>query len=138
MPKGNRTSRLQGFADPPSLPGWQARALQRVANRQRKSKRAAEREGGVLAVYDLDFRPLIDEACHRRGISMAGYARRALAAMIAYDLDLPLPEVLKHMPMPTQYREYGGTGRNTKTEDSGQGYGPWIIEGVGHDNAEAS
>lgn len=136
MTKGNRKSRLQGFADPPSAPNWREAALGRVLFRQKKSKRKTERDGGVLAVYDLEFRPLIDEACYRRGISMAGYARRALAAMIAYDLDLPLEEVTKHMPYPTEYRAFGGTGRHMKTADDGQGYGDWNIEGVGNGSAE--
>lgn len=138
MTKGNRTSRLQGFADPPSVPNWREIALGRVITRQKKSKRKAERDSGVLAVYDLDFRPLLDEACHRRGISMAGYARRAIAAMIAYDLELPLSEVTKHMPYPTEYRLFGGTGRHMKTADDGQGYGNWHIEGVGRDNSDGS
>jgi hypothetical protein len=105
--------------------------------RQKKSKRALERASGVLAVFDLEMRPLLDEACYRRGISMAGYARRAIAAMIAHDLGLPLSEVTKHMPYPTEYRAFGGTGRNIKTEDSGKGYGPWTIEGVS-DGGEAA
>jgi hypothetical protein len=132
MTKGNRQSRLQGFADP-SDPDWRKNAMRRVMLRSKGSKRAAERDGGVLAVFDLGFRQLLDEACYRRGISLAGYARRAIAAMVAHDLGIPLAEALKHMPLPTEYRVYGGTGRNTKTIDTGEGFGPWHIEGVSGD-----
>lgn len=118
---------LQGFADP-SIPGWQAKALERVQARQKKTKRHTERRSGVLATFDEPFRVLLDEACRRRGLSMQGYARRAIGAFIANDLGLRLPEVLQHSARPTAYRIDGGFGRKERTEDDGRGFGAWVIE----------
>jgi len=122
-PRGN----LAGFTDP-STPGWQQRALERVQARQKRSKRHTERVSGVLATFDDPFRVLLDEACMRRGISMQGYARRAIAAFVAHDLDIPLSEVLKHMAVPTEYRAAAGFGRSRKTGDDGRGFGAWFID----------
>lgn len=118
---------LQGFADP-STPGWQQGALDRVIGRQKKTKRHTERKSGVLATFDDPFRVMLDEACKRRNVSMSGYARRAIGAFIAYDLGLPLGEVLKHAARPTPYRQEGGAGWPTRTEDDGRGNGPWFID----------
>jgi len=124
---GNPRPDLQGFADV-STPGWQDAALARVLRRQKKTKRHTERKSGVLATFDDPFRVLLDEACERRNISMAGYARRAIGAFVAHDLGLPLSAVLKHMARPTDYRQDAGAGRPTRTEDDGRGKGAWFIE----------
>lgn len=129
MPKGNPKGNLAGFTDR-AVPGWEADALARIGLRQKKTKRHAERKSGVLAVYDPPFQTYFDEAAHRRGTSLAGYARRALAAFVAYDLGIPIEEVAKHMPRPTEYRAGGGVGRMERTEDDGTGFGPWIITEV--------
>lgn len=129
MPKGNPKGNLAGFTDR-SVPGWQADALNRISLRQKKTKRHAERKSGVLAVYDPPFQTYFDEAAHRRGMSHAGYARRALAAFVAYDLGLPVAEVAKYMPRPSEYRAAGGVGRQNRTEDNGVGFGQWMITGV--------
>lgn len=129
MAKGNPKGNLAGFSDP-SKPGWQLDALNRCKLRQKRTKRHAERKSGVLAVYDPPFQTYFDEAAHRRGMSLAGYARRALAAMVAHDLDIPIEEVAKYMPRPTEYRAGGGVGRQDRTEDDGTGFGPWFITGV--------
>lgn len=126
MSKGNPKGNLAGYTDP-SEPGWEQRALNRIKQRQKKSKRWTERTSGVLAVYDDPFKTLIDEAAQRRGISLAGYARRAIAAMVAYDLGIPLEEATQHMPHPTEYRIGGGAGRPAKIVDKGTGFGPWKI-----------
>lgn len=124
-PRGN----LAGFTDP-SVPGWQRIALERVKARQKKTKRHTERSSGTLVTYDDPLRPLLDEACRRRNMSMQGYARRALGAFIARDLGLPLSEVLSNMPTPTPYRAGGGSGRKDRTHDDGRGMGPWLITGL--------
>lgn len=125
-PKGN----LAGFTDP-SVPGWQVRALERVKQRQKKTKRHMERGSGTLATYDDGLRPLLDEACRRRGTSMQGYVRRALCAFIAYDLGLPLGEVTKFTSPPTRYGANGGRGRPVRIDDDGTGHGQWQIEKLG-------
>lgn len=122
-PKGN----LAGWSDPEE-PGWQQRAMDAVVARRKKTKRNGERKNGLGVYYDDGFRPLLDEACRRRGISMAGYARRAVAAFVAHDLGLPLSEVAADMARPTGYRVEGGHGRGDKTHDDARGMGPWKIE----------
>jgi len=127
---GNPNGNLAGFTDP-SEPGWQARALLRVKQRQKKTKRHTERTSGTLATFDEGLRPLLDEACRRRGTSMAGYLRRALCAFIAYDLGLPLSEVTKFTSPPTTYSPTGGHGRKLRIDDDGTGFGSWRIEKLG-------
>lgn len=127
---GNPRGNLAGFTDP-STPGWQARALERVKQRQKKTKRHTERTSGTLATYDDGLRPLLDEACKRRGTSMQGYLRRALCAFIAYDLGLPLSEVTKFTSPPTRYNASAGNGRRIRVDDDGTGHGSWQIEKLG-------
>lgn len=130
MTQGNRdSSRLQGFADP-SVPGWEKRALEAVKARQKKSKRWTERRDGVLCTFDMGAKVLLSEAARRRGISMAGYARRALAAMIAYDLDIPIGQVTQYMSVPVEYKATLSNGRPVRLNDDGRGYGPWVITGL--------
>lgn len=127
----NRESRLQGWADP-SVPGWEQRALDAVKGRQKKSSRMHERRDGVLATFDIEFKVLLDEAAKRRGISMAGYTRRALAAFVSHDLDLPLEDVTKYMSKATNYREWGAHGRPlVRLDDDGKGFGRWVIVQLG-------
>lgn len=127
----NHESRLQGWADR-SEPGWERRALDAVKGRQKKSHRYSERKDGVLATFDIECKVLLDEAARRRGISMAGYARRALAAFIAYDLGLPLEEVTQYMSRATEYREWGAHGRPlVRINDDGSGFGRWVIVELG-------
>lgn len=120
---------LQGFADRPSVPGWQERAIERVRARQHKTRRANERKNGTYIFYDDPLRVLLDEACKRRNISLTGYVRRAMVAMIAYDLKMELAEVAQHGAVPAGYGATGG-GRLTRTQDDGRGKGPWRITGV--------
>lgn len=122
--------RLQGFtAPPPSEPGWEERAIAAVRARQHETRRANERKNGLYVFFDDPMRVLLDEACFRRGISLTGYMRRAMAAFIAYDLDLPLEEVTRHGAQPAGYGATGG-GRRTRTQDNGRGMGPWDITGL--------
>jgi hypothetical protein len=133
----NRDStRLQGFADP-SVPGWQQRAINAVKERQQKTHRSNERKNGLYIFFDDPLRVLLDEACHRRDISLTGYIRRAMIAFIAHDLGLPLEEVAQHAAVPAGYGTAGGAslprgegGRLIRSTDTGRGRGPWQITGV--------
>lgn len=120
---------LQGFADP-SVPGWQDRAIARVASRQAKTRRHNERKNGLYLFFDDPLRVLLDEACKRRDISLTGYARRAMVAMIAHDLGMDLADVAQHGAVPAGYGETGG-GRLKRTHDDGKGRGPWNILKLG-------
>lgn len=127
---GNPRGNLAGYTDP-SEEGWQARALLRVKERQKKTKRHTERVSGTLATYDAGLRPLLDEACRRRGTSMQGYVRRALCAFIAHDLGLPLSEVTRFTSPPRPYNSGGGSAWQVRQDDDGRGYGGWCIERLG-------
>lgn len=123
--------RLQGWAAPaPSEPGWQERVIARVKARQQETRRHNERKNGLYLFFDDPLRLLLDEACFRRDISLTGYARRAMIAMIAHDLDMPLEEVAQHAAVPAGYGATGG-GRLKRTQDDGKGKGPWRILGLG-------
>lgn len=126
---GNPKPDLQGWADRPSDPAWKERAIARVRARQHKKRRHNERKNGIWTFFDDEFRYLLDEACMRRNISLTGYARRAMAAMIAYDLGMELEDVTKYGSQPAPYAGNGG-GRLTRTHDNASGQGPWRITEV--------
>jgi hypothetical protein len=103
-----------------------------VKGRQLKSHRHHERRDGVTAVFDIECKVLLDAAAHKRGITMAGYARRALAAFIAHDLGMSITEVTQYMSQPSGYREIGAHGRPlVRLNDDGEGYGDWTIYELG-------
>jgi hypothetical protein len=120
-PYGN----LAGFTDPED-PNWRQNALARVRARQKKTHRNKERTNGMYLFYDEGMRALLDEAARRRGISRVGYGRRAVAAFIAHDLNLPIEEVLQYTAKPAPYEGTPG-GIVKKINDDGEGYGPWPI-----------
>lgn len=125
-PNGN----LAGWADPPSDPDWKKKALERVIARQKPHTNRTKRRNGLMLYFDDPFRVLLDAAASRRGMSLAGYCRRAVAAMIAHDFGLEPGQVMMHSARPTEYRADAGHGRAIKTNDDGTGYGPWRIEAV--------
>lgn len=119
---------LQGFADP-EIPGWQQRALDRVAERQspkRSKHKGGDRKNGLYLFFDDGFRVLLDEAARRRDISLTGYCRRAIAAFLAHDLGIPFEDVVKHTASPSKYMQSGG-GTGGKGYDEGLGKGDWTI-----------
>lgn len=126
---GNPYGNLAGISDP-SIPGWQERAFERVKARQKGSKRRTERQDSLRTVWDRPFRALLDEAARRRGMSMAGYCRRAIAAFVAHDLGIAPDEAGQYMPIPTPYRTHHGMGNIVKTRDNLSGYGRWVITGL--------
>lgn len=108
--------------------GWQERALGRVSERQKGSQRSTERKHGMYLFIDDRFKALLDEAAMRRDISMTGYARRAVAAMIARDLGLDFEEVVMHSAQPTNYKQTNVRGPKAKSYDNGKNHGPWAID----------
>ena len=107
--------------------GWEERAMRRVASRQKGSQRSTERKHGMYLFFDDDFRIFLDEAAQRRNISMTGYMRRAVAAMVAHDLGIPYEAVVRHSAQPTTYNQTSARGPQKKTFDDGQGHGVWAI-----------
>lgn len=124
-PNGN----LAGFTDKED-PDWVQNALDRVRHRETTKVRRHRRTRGTFIYYDDPLRIFFDEAARRRGITLAGYARRALVAMIAFDLGMPPEELSKNMAQP---QPYGGETPMKKgsTHDDYQGHGRWKILGLG-------
>lgn len=101
--------------------------MRRVAGRQKGSQRSTERKHGMYLFMDDEMKVLLDEVSMRRDISMTGYARRAVAAMIAHDLGLPFETVVKHSAQPTTYKQTNVAGPKPKSFDDGKGAGNWEI-----------
>lgn len=131
-PKGKG---LAGSADD-RTPGWEARTNERVrqseADRMRKNK--AKRDVQARLEWDLEMQILLRLAAEKRGMPTTAYARRAIAAFVASDLDLPFEEVcglfaapfkpgeMLRADVPNSRRETRG-----KTRDDGKGYGSWAV-----------
>lgn len=113
-----------------SAPNWREKAMGRVVARQRLSSRATNRSHGMYIFMDDPMKALVDEAAFRRGISMAGYIRRALGAMIAHDLGLTLHDVVKHSALPNTYEQNRFGNRRPRTQDDAEGFGDWKITGL--------
>lgn len=111
--------------------GWQERALGRVRSRQRLSSRSAQRKHGIYIFMDDEMKVLIDEAAHRRGISMSGFVRRATAALVAHDLGLDFKDVVKYSAKPNDYEQKRlGNGARPSRQDDGEDFGQWNITGI--------
>jgi hypothetical protein len=116
-------------------PGAAERTKARVdATEAKKQRRKGRRRGGTLTIeFDLPFRAYLRDAAETRNMGINGYARRAVAAFIAYDLGIPFEEVTKHFAAPSKHGEVlrrdDGTPRAPFGEsfDDGEGYGPWRI-----------
>jgi hypothetical protein len=74
-----------------------------------------------------------------RGISVAGYVRRAIGSFVAADLGVPNAEVLRHVPMAAPRGKWvrrpiadpsKGATTAGRTHDTGVGFGPWVASGV--------
>ena len=124
-PYGN----LAGFTDQED-PAWMENALDRVRARETTINRRKRRTRGTFIYYDDPLRQFFDEAARRRGMTLAGYARRALVAMIAFDLKVDAEELSKNMAQP---QPYGGVvpERKGATYDDFRGHGSWRILGLG-------
>lgn len=111
-----------------SRAGWQQRAVHGVGvtsgERERKKKVLT-----VGANVPWQFKALISMAAKRRGISISGYVRRALAAFVASDLEMSYEDVLREFPYPAPSGASGAQWvHNDLTPqdfDNGEGYGDW-------------
>lgn len=124
-PRGN----LAGFTDPED-PNWMANALDRVRAREVTINRRKRRTRGTFLYYDDGLREFFDEAARRRGMTLAGYARRALVAMIAFDLNVDAEELSKYTAQPQPYGAVTPARRGA-THDDFTGHGRWRILGLG-------
>jgi hypothetical protein len=88
----------------------------------------------LTVVCDIEFRRLLRAAADQRGMSAVGYVRRATAAFIASDLEIPFeavaaltpkpaaPEGIKSLPL--EQRPAYNPG---KWRDDGVGHGSWVV-----------
>lgn len=74
------------------------------------------------------FMGLINKAAKRRGIGRAAYIRRALAVIVARDLDMQWRDIIRECPVALPYgqRKYSKDAPSTM-RDTGDGYGDWDI-----------
>lgn len=114
---------------------WEDRLKQRVnetqAAKQKKARRT--RPANILLEFKLPFLTALRAAADSRGMSSAGYARRAVAAFVAKDLDLPFEQLTRNFSAPHmrgevlkrapgEFRKAAG-----ETEDDGKGFGDWVV-----------
>ena len=72
------------------------------------------------------FTDLVRKAARRRGMNNSAYVRRAVAAFIANDLQIPFEDICQMFPAPGPER-YTGYGVNWPRDD-GEGYGEWEVK----------
>jgi hypothetical protein len=108
-----------------------ARVNEQQAAKQKKARRT--RPANILLEFKIPFLALLRAAADSRGMSSAGYARRAVAAFVAKDLGLPFEEITANFSAPHmrgevlkrdpgEFRKAAGA-----TEDDGKGYGDWRV-----------
>lgn len=119
---------MAGYTDP-EKEGWEERALARVHERQKKSRKG-RRTQGITLFYDIPFRVVLDAAAAKRGISMNGYVRRSVIAMMCHDLGLKATDLGRHTARATGYGVRNPDGSKSKGYDDMEGFGPWHITGV--------
>lgn len=102
--------------DPVYRPDWKDRIAER--NYSKKAERWNLRSSE-------EFIALLRKAALRRGMNNAAYARRAMAAFIAQDLQMPFEEVCNTCPTPGPQKR---SGRGfVWPRDDGKGYGNWEV-----------
>lgn len=118
----NYEGNLAGWSDPED-PDWLANLSGSLMSESRRRNRR-----GMKGRY-LEARPpffhLLRIAANKRGIPMASYMRRAVAAFIAHDLDLTEAEILQHTPYP---KPAYSVEKFKQRPDDGTGFGPWHID----------
>lgn len=105
---------------------WRQNTLAAVASSQEGAKvvRTGRRRAQALLQFDVEFSRMLTEAARSRGISVAGYGRRALARQIAKDLGIDWAEALVYCPEPTPFGARQAR-RRERTTDTGEGFGDW-------------
>lgn len=113
--------------------GWEGRLMDRVnaSEAERLVRRGKKRDVQLRTEWDIEMQALLRLAAEKRGITPTGYARRAIAAFVASDLDLPFEEVCGFFayPMPPGkvMTDEGVRLKKGRTKDDGQGFGDWRV-----------
>jgi hypothetical protein len=110
--------------------GWElltdAVQAQILRDRGQSAKRTTRIDRLTTRVPADGFRTLTMKAARRRGLSLEAYQRRAIAAVMVYDLDLNWWELLADEPWVTTY----AGGLNERRPLAGAAFGPWHIDGM--------
>lgn len=103
--------------DPAYKPDWKDRVKGRVAvsRSERWNLRSSE-----------EFIVLLRKAAATRDMNVAAYARRAMSAFIAKDLQMPFEDVCNTCPTPGPQKR-AGVGF-VWPRDNGEGYGNWEVK----------
>lgn len=100
--------------DPGRMPDWKERVKKRAPTEQRKR---------FMFRSSWAFVSLVSKAARLRGMTSSAYARRAISAFIASDLQMPFEDVCQHSPSVKS-----SAGIKTWTPDDGAGYGKWEVQ----------
>lgn len=127
-------SGLSGDADL-STPGWESRVKERAAAeaQRRRSRKTGRRKRAASFAVDIDpeFIILAGHAARKRGMPKTAYYRRAIAAFIAYDLDVPFEDVVAFCPAVAPHghplRKESGLRGGGRSKDDGEGFGSWKV-----------
>lgn len=109
-----------------STPGWQDRVLDKSLGASKSDPNKKKHGNDMYFQSGKGLKTLLNLAAEKRGVSKSTYARRALAAFIAHDLDITPEQVLDGGPRPCAW---GKTGADVHQErgDKLEGYGHWRI-----------
>lgn len=104
-------------------PGWQDRLTEKV-NEQSRGRNSSPFEIRM----SFEMRRLLRLAAEARGIPSGAYARRAIAAFVAADLDLDYAAVCKLLPAIEPVVDGKRVARGERQgPDDGAGYGTWRV-----------
>jgi hypothetical protein len=87
-----------------------------------------ERYDQVTIFTTPQQRKLLFAAAQYRDLAMQSYARRAIVAFAAHDLQLPWAFVMADEPFVTHFDETGLFRQRQRL--AGAGFGPWLIDGL--------
>ncbi len=85
----------------------------------------------VTLACDPQLNALLVKAAAARGMSMSGYARRALCAFLAHDLGMDFAEVCALVPKPAPAGQVAW-GRLSGEAHPGKHPGRWADDGLGY------
>jgi hypothetical protein len=102
-------------------PNWKRKAILHAPKEEKKKI--------VFHAFGL-FDSYFSRAAKRRGMSKSAYARRALAAFIAKDLEMPFEDLCGMFPAVVYIQNTSKfvDGMVVSQRDDGQGYGQWQIK----------
>ena len=103
--------------DPAYRPDWKDRVKGRVS---------VDKAGRWNLRSSEEFIVLLRRAAATRDMNVAAYARRAMAAFIAKDLQMPFEDVCNTCPTPGPQKR-AGVGFVWQ-RDNGEGYGDWEVK----------